>query len=153
MYAINTCVEESNRHAAAVLVGEPDVRALAELAARQQTRAERSRIGGAHGIHTRHVRGALEQSDSTRVERRRETVDGMRVTELGLDDDALETQAGNEQLLGRERRLCPSPFVFARRQASDAAHAVRQCRCLEQDDDSRHRHWRTAWADRKSTRL
>ena len=133
---IDARVEQSDRHAAAVLVGEPDVRTFAELGARQQTGAERSGIGGAHRIDARHVRGALEQRDAARIERRRETVDGARVTELGLDDDALDAQAGDEQLLRRERSLRPSPFVFARRQASDTADAVRQRRCLEQDDDS-----------------
>ena len=34
---IDTGIEQSDRHAAAVLVGEPDVRTLAELGARQQT--------------------------------------------------------------------------------------------------------------------
>jgi len=97
--AIDTRVEQSNRYPAAVLVGERDVRALAKLGARQQTRAERSGIGGAHGIDTRHVCGALEQGDAARVERRRETVDGVRVTEFRLDDDPLDAQAGDEQLL------------------------------------------------------
>ena len=136
MCAINTCVEESNCHAAAVLVGEPDVRALAELGGRQQTRAERSGIGGANGIDAGNVCGALDESNAARVERRRETVDGARVTELGLDDNPLEAQAGNEQLLRGERRVRPAPFVLARRQASGTAHAVRQRRCFEHDDDS-----------------
>ena len=39
---IDAGVEQGDRHAAAVLVGEPDVRTLAELGARQQTGAERS---------------------------------------------------------------------------------------------------------------
>src|SRR5258705_1118756 len=103
---------------------------------RQQAGAERSGIGSADRIDACHIRGALEQGDAARVEGRRETVDGMRVTELWLDDDALEAQTGDEQLLRRERRLCPAPFVFVRRQASDTAHTVRERRCLEQDDDS-----------------
>jgi len=71
-----------------------------------------------------------------RVEGRREAVERARVTELGLDDDALDAQTRYEQLLRRESGLRPRPFLFARRQASDATDPIRQRRCLQHDDDT-----------------
>ena len=101
---------------------------------RQETRAQRRRICRPHGIHARDVRGPFEERDPARVERGREAVDGSRVTELGLDDDALDSQPCDEKLLSRERALRPLPLLLARRQASGVADAVCERGCLEQDD-------------------
>ena len=133
---IDTRIEQSDRHAAAVLVGQPDVRTLAELGARQQPGAERSRVGGAHRIDACHLRGALEQRDAARVERGREPVDRARVAELGLDDDALYAQTSNEQLLRREGACTQRRSSSLGREAAGTTDSIRKRRRLQQDDDS-----------------
>jgi hypothetical protein len=131
---IDAGIEKRDRDAAPILVRQSDVRPLSEARSRQETRAKRRRICRPHGIHTRHVRCPFEQRDPARVERGREAVDGSRVTELGLDDDALDAQPCDQKLLRRERALRPLPLLLTSRQASRGTDAVCEGGRLEQDD-------------------
>src|SRR4029453_5805914 len=119
-----------------VLAGGWYVGALAEPRAAEELRAERRRIGRAHRVHALDLRRALEQRDAARIERGGEAVEGGRVTELGLTDEALQRQGRNEQLLRGERGVRPAAFVLARHQPAGVADTIGERGCLQQDDDA-----------------
>ena len=132
--AVDTRVQERDRDAAAVLVRQRDLRPLSKLRTGEQPRAEGRRKGRTDRVDTGDVWRTLEQGDAARVERRGEAVDRVGVAELRLHDDALYPQARDEQLLRRERALCPAALLLARRESTDAADAICERRGLQQDD-------------------
>ena len=92
--AVDAGVEQRDRHAAPVDVGESKLGRMSDP--RRQVgdalRGNGGRIRGADGIHAGDFRRALEQREPIGVERGREAVDDSRVAVLGLHGDALHAE-------------------------------------------------------------
>ena len=135
---IHAGVEQGDRHSGAVVAGRDGARAppapLCEGAARQRLRGERGRIGGAHRIDADHVIVAFEQGQPTRVDRRGETVERVRVDEVRDEPNTLPRELRRDLLLPGERRGRPVAHVRLARLAARLRDAVGEGR-VPQDDD------------------
>ena len=140
MGRLDARVEQGDRHAAAVVAGQVDVRPGAdprsEPALFDQVRRRRGRVRDPDRVDAGHLRRPFEDRDRARVERRREAGEHARVAMLGLDLHSLLRQARDEQVVRRERRRRPAPLLSLGRLAAGRGDLVGERRAVQDDDDA-----------------
>ncbi len=136
---VDAGVEEGDRHAPAVDAREGDVRAVAgqraEVVAREDLRRDRGRVGDAHRVDAGDVLVAFDDRDDARIDERGETVEHAGEAEVGAHLHSLQREPRDEELLRRERRVCPGSLLPRADDPAGGGDALRERRGAQDDDD------------------
>ena len=136
--AVDAGVEQRDRHAAAVVAGQPQRRQAARPArdalAAEQGRGDGGRVGRPHRVDAGHLRPALEHRDRARVERRGEAVQDARVRELDPRPDPARAQLREQLPLGGEGDARPRPLLALARDAAVQRDPLRHRRRAQHDE-------------------